>query len=448
MVWNLFLLLHPEEFSTEIIFTMKIKQFAIFVCFTLIGFTVTSCLKNDTEETDYAQYAVVTSFSLDSKKLGGLAPKFTIDQKNHLIFNIDSLPNSVTDSLKKILVSMTYNGYLTTVDDKILDLKDSLDLSSTMENPFSFKAFSPGLDIKETYSLTVNVHKQVSDSLHWTKMTNSFSDGLVTNAIEGAELNGVIHIYTDAGVHYSSENARVWNMTSLTGWPTNAVISSIRSFNNAMYLTDQTGTLYTSIDGLTWSAQTIGYPVEEVLVALPKVLALVIDNSGVKTFATLDTSSVLTLGNTVDGSFPNQNINGEIFQNKTEQDKAIIIGESAVDDEYMTPWYTYDGLSWAASETLVTSLQLPIMTKPSIIKTNNRFMVFGKTLDSIYSSEESLTWTKATKLIIFPEEMNTNRTYALIKGENNFYYIIHPATDGQSDQVYRGRVNKYGFLAR
>ncbi|MFA6830729.1 MAG: DUF6242 domain-containing protein [Bacteroidaceae bacterium] len=424
---------------------MKIKQFAAFVCFALLGFTVVSCLNSDTKETDYSQFAVVTSFSLDSTRLGGLTPIFTIDQKNHLIFNVDSLPNSVTDSLKKILMTMTYNGYLATVDDLFLDLTDSLDLSSTMETPFLFQAYSPGLDIKKTYSLTVNIHQQVPDSLHWVKMTDSFSGGSVSSPIEGVELNSILHVYTAEGVHYSSADAQTWNRTSLEGWPVDAVISSIRSFNNTLYLIDKVGTLYSSIDGITWNIKTVDYPVLQILVALPNQLSLIVDMSGVKTFATLDTSSVLTIGDVVEDGFPTENINGQSFQNKTKQDKAIIIGEADASDEYLTPWFTYTGLSWAISENRVTSLQLPIINKPSIINTDDSFMVFGQTLDSIYSSKESLTWTKATKLIVFPEEMNSTQTYALIRGENNFYYIIHPAVNGQSDRVYRGRVNKYGF---
>lgn len=426
--------------------TMKIKQFTIFVCFALMGLTVVSCLNSDTKKTEYSQCAVVTSFSLDKKKLGGITPKFTIDQKKHLIFNIDSLPNSVADSLKKILVYMTYNGYLATKDDKVLDLTDSLDLSNTMVKPFSFQAYSPGLDVKKTYSLSVNVHQQISDSLHWTKMTNSFSAGSITSPIEGAELNGVLHVYTADGVHYSSEDARTWKATSLVGWPKNAVISSICTFNNTLCVIDETGHFYNSIDGLSWNMQIVDYPVKNILIPLHKVLTLVVDVAGVNTFATLDTSSLLTLGSVVDQHFPEKNVNGDTFINKIE--KAIVIGEPVKGDEFMTPWFTYDGLSWAASESRVTWLTLPIMTKPSIINTDNKFIVFGQKLNSVYSSKESLTWTKALKLISFPEEMHQDRTYALIKGDNNFYYIIHPAADGQSDIVYKGRVNKYGFQVR
>lgn len=424
---------------------MKIKQFTAFLCFALLGLTVVSCLNSDTTETEYSQYAVVTSFSLDSAKLGGLSPKFTIDQKNQLIFNIDSLPYSVADSLDQILVTMTTNGYIATLDDDYLDLTDSLDLSNTMDTPFQFQAYSPGLDIKKTYSVIINVHKQVADSLHWTKMTDSFSNGTVTDPIEGVELNGVLHLYTAGGMHYSSEDAINWTASSLTGWPTNAVITSIRSFNDTLYIVDESGMMYTSTDGIIWDTKTVEYPVQEILVALPTKLALVINSSGTNTFATLDASNVLTVGDAVDASFPIKNINGDIFQNKIGQDKAIIIGDAAEDDEYLTPWYTFDGLSWASSETRVTSLKLPVMDKPSILYTDDRFLAFGQAMDSIYSSEESLTWTKATKLIVFPQEMNATSTYAFIRGENNFYYIIHPATDGQSDQVYRGRINKYGF---
>ena len=102
----------------------------------MVSFVVTSCL-NDDNNVEYSPDATIHAFELDTAGLGSY--KFTIDQRQGLIYNADSLPVHADTIINKILIKTltTASSVVTMKDqndqDSIINLNDSIDLSKKLK---------------------------------------------------------------------------------------------------------------------------------------------------------------------------------------------------------------------------------------------------------------------------------------------------------------------------
>ena len=134
-----------------------------------------SCLGGGDEiEYEVSTDAQLISFSLSSDSLSVLATaKFSIDQKENLIYNYDSLP-FLTDTAKiasRAKVSFTTgSGVSASVRVEHLDgdtawvaTGDSLRFAS----PFKLKLYAPDGKTHKTYTVTINIHQIDPDSVQY-----------------------------------------------------------------------------------------------------------------------------------------------------------------------------------------------------------------------------------------------------------------------------------------
>lgn len=68
---------------------MRTKFLSIIACFLLMSMAISSCLSSD-DDYEFSSDATVHAFGLDT--IHGKHYKFTIDQLNREIYNMDSLP--------------------------------------------------------------------------------------------------------------------------------------------------------------------------------------------------------------------------------------------------------------------------------------------------------------------------------------------------------------------
>lgn len=130
------------------------------------------------EET--ASSVAISSFSLskDTKVLANLDTVFfSIDLNKAQIFNADSLPYGtpinklvpvikMLDNVSKADIKVQKANGTDTVYNYLLNNTDSIDFSN---GPAYLTVASPSGDIEATYTIRINVHKLVSDSLVWSE---------------------------------------------------------------------------------------------------------------------------------------------------------------------------------------------------------------------------------------------------------------------------------------
>lgn len=234
---------------------------------------ISSCNKDSDSfvaEGDFGNCSV-TSFSLgknDSVLKGLDSVYFSIDLVNAVIFNADSLPKGTR--IDKMIVNigtssasacdLTFRIPETSCDTTISYIDSPNDSINFADGPVKLLVKSyDGLSSRE-YSIKLNVHEVVPDTLFWDKTARRTLPGTLSapQAQKTVEFNGRIYCLTVAGDKASVasvENPYDNNWTAGEAHlPDDAVVESFAASNDAFYIIDGQGRLYTSPDALTWSA--------------------------------------------------------------------------------------------------------------------------------------------------------------------------------------------------
>jgi len=257
---------------------MRIKSLSIVASFLVFSLAITSCLDSDNDY-ELSSDNLITAFSLDT--IYGETYKFTIDQINGLIYNVDSVPYSADTIINKILIkTFTSNGYATSgtdfaepfSQDTIFNYTDSIDFMK--HNPLRLRLRSAdGLHIKQ-YTIEVRIHETDPDTLVWGNDPKenddayipAFTGGKITTATESKAVllgDDILVFASDGNRTTVYPQTSQWAETVITTTPTNIHIqvSSIQSFNGKLYalgdpIPNTIGgrRLYQSVDGMTWDA--------------------------------------------------------------------------------------------------------------------------------------------------------------------------------------------------
>lgn len=154
------------------------------------GGLFTACMNDDTTQTEVSNECVLTGMRMghitrtlttrtrDGKRdstynvtVTAANYPLTIDQQRNLIYNVDSLP--MHTNLKKVMIGTltTIGGYtlksLTTGNDTVLSLKDTLDFSQ----PRDITIHGADGVSKRTYRVELRAHREEGDSVVWTSHT-------------------------------------------------------------------------------------------------------------------------------------------------------------------------------------------------------------------------------------------------------------------------------------
>lgn len=299
---------------------------------------------------------------------------FSIDLNKGLIFNADSLPYG-TDVSKLIPVITTLetasavtltvtrtNGTDTTFN-YLSNSTDTIDFT----NPVKLRVVSyDGLKSSD-YTVYVNVHKMVSDSLTWVENNKS---ALPTNlgtpaAQHTVTYNGSYYCMTTDGTTYNlSEYTPTTDVTNGPGmqldrWNTGSIefpfIPQVESFaatDDAFYILSDDGTLYTSSDmGRTWESTSktwhyiYGKYGDEILGSVQSPNGWYVEGypSG-KQIKLPEEMPVEATSMPVSYTFPMSGI-----------EQIVIVGGKMANGDLSAQTWGYDGTSWAA----IAKRQLP-----------------------------------------------------------------------------------------
>lgn len=498
---------------------MKIKFLSFIASFFLVSFVMTSCLDND-DNTEYSPDATIRAFELDTIGGYGVSYKFTIDQVERMIYNVDSLPVHADTIINRILIKTltTASGIVTMKDqndqDSIINISDSLDLTKYVNAPkegkyLTLKVWAPNMAVQNEYKVSIRMHHQVPDSLHWGSKPIADNPVTTTERQKLVTLDNKILLFTDNSnevytvtIPEGSTPTNPLNYGENGDWdrgiatlPEGADITSLIRFMNKLYMTAN-GEVFNSEDGLTWTRDAnlsvSEAQVTHLITSFSDIdgsnnrniegIAAIIEKDGQKKFYFYDTEKTTwEEGMDVPNNFPLDNLSADVYPTESGILTAIIVGNTqGIESETNTlVWSSEDGKSWYTLNENST-INCPKLIDPSIIHYNGSFYICGKeanengdinVFQKFYTSKTLLVWNGTENLFMLPGTFapiieggtitypssrygfkGKDANYSIVVDKNHFIWMVGgdaANNDGNSDainKIWRGRVNKLGFL--
>jgi hypothetical protein len=449
---------------------------------------MTSCLDTDETEYTYSSNASITAFSIDdieteyTTQIDGVDTTltatvtgddytFVIDQTQHLIYNVDSLPCG-TDVTKVVAEITADTSYILITDQEAEESKDTLWTSGDsldFTKPIIMKVYAYDGTYGEPYTVKLNVHQVEPDSLVW----RDFSEN---NHFQGSRrgqkavcFKQRIYVFEDGDAQISvtstaTSDGRTW--TPLTELPLaeKADYQSPMVWGDALYVMAGTQ-LYRSDDGDTWTA----------VQGADRLTTLVanLDTDYHHTLVAVDTDGYLT--ESADGAtwtqtealpdgFPVSGLSyvGYSLQSNPSIARMVVLGDNGLTSEADTLYQAWAKLTndatWGNMVPAVSSTAfLPRLKDVGMVVYNHKLMAFGganqrgsQSIDAFstfYVSEDGgVSWSVPTRYLFFPEEFTdlyaqAGGKFAYVVDENDYLWIFWGGEVG----VWRGRVNRLGF---
>lgn len=426
---------------------MRFKFLSAIASFLFLCIAFTACM--ETEEYEYSSDASVYAFGIDT--IHGKYYKFSIDQLNRRIFNRDSLPMGADTILDRIIVdTFTVSGSIRTGElDTLFNVGDSVNLTAAINNPegVRFKISAPDAFTTRTYFLTINVHTQDPDTLHWNEMgsikpatyTDDYKVVLMDDKAILLTANGMMAAYPLS----AADNQQV-EAEAISNFPEGADVSSLIAFGGKLYMRSAQNKLYASTDAKEWTHATgSAENVLALLAALPKGIAAIREVDGKKLFSTSADGINWVDGEEVPQDFPTDNYQYTPMTTANGVEEVMLVGMGETDDRTI-PWFTVDGSKWGNMNT-TSGYYCPKLDNPCIMYYGEAFYAFGSKLDKLYTSEVGIAWAEVKKKFLFPAEFADRGMYSMVIDSENFIWMILPDAENASYEVWRGRLNRLGF---
>lgn len=459
---------------------MKIKFLTVITSLLAAAFMITSCLDDNEDETVYSSNSSITAFSIENIEtkytaevngkdttltatvIGKNYP-FVIDQGQRLIYNVDSLP--VGTDVKKVVVNITADtpGIVIVAEDKdtVWVSTDSLNF----EKPVKFKVMAYSGVFGPTYTASINVHKQVPDSLQWTQINSNFAGNEVKEQ-KAVTMDDLIYVFTrqDTKVAITTTNindGRNWTPLQTIDVD-NADYSSAMAWGSRLYILAN-NELYASTNGTEWSKVNTDAKFSKLIANVhtkdnQKLYAINTENH----FMESEDGTTWTVNGEVPLTFPQTHLSYAAYPlvTNTSIDRLTIMGDNSIATDTTTIVWTKltTETNWADYPVTENgSHYCPKLENIGMIYYNELLYAFGGPGKSYnkdiaafsrfyYSKDQGVTWNPVSKYVFFPESFTdlynqANGNYSYIVDKNNFLWIIWSKTG----EVWRGRINKLGF---
>lgn len=317
--------------------------------------------EDDTETIVNLPNVAVTAFNLkaDSKVMENIdSVFFSIDLENGVIFNADSLPKGT--SIDKLVANIKYSSSITSASivmeggttrtgtvDYIANPGDSIDFTGSVKLLLA----TDKEEMKKTYTIKVNVHRQEPDSLVWNEVALASLPSRLGNPSnqKTVDINGkavsLIEEKDGSLTLAVSDNLydNTWTKAPLS-LPFSPDIRSLAASDDALYLLDTAGTLYTSRDGSTW--QSTGENWNRIIGGyIDTVIGLRTDSDGL-VYAQYPQKDLDPIG--VDPDFPVNGLSNFVTHtNKwTSSPVGFFCGGEKADGSLSDSAWAFDGAVW------------------------------------------------------------------------------------------------------
>ena len=364
---------------------MKSELLSIFAAGLLASTAVfTSCNDDTPDDTELIYGSTqVKSFSLkaNTNVLSALdSVFFSIDLVNAQIFNADSLPygtkvsnlvlNITTDACSKVELSVPRKNASDTVINYLTNSTDSVDFSN---GPVRLHLVSYDGKAERDYTIKVNVHTVVPDSLYWNQLAmRRLPSGMVgVKAQKSVKYGDKVVCLTTNGVRY---NVATTDNPYNDDWQVSAAtfdfvpdVNSLSATDDALYILSGDGTLYTSGDGLSWTSTSQKW--HNIYGGYRNTLLGVMESEAGYMLVTWPETARTAAPSDfpVDGTSPLC----ELSSKWTTEPQVVMLGGRNADGQLLRSVWGYDGKNWAKlSKTFPTPIADASMFDYTITQTD------------------------------------------------------------------------------
>ncbi|MBP3354198.1 MAG: hypothetical protein J6L02_06060 [Bacteroidales bacterium] len=317
------------------------------------------------------QNTMVCTFSLqkNTEVLSNLdSIFFTIDLDKSLIYNADSLPKGTDVSAIAIVATFMNpaNVYISYEDAEGVERNFSylatsnaaVDFTKSDDNKVKMRVVAADGNTSQTYTLKVNVHKVVADSLYWKKIeTTTISDNL-KEAISAKCLS------TENGYYLFAQDAdgtlELYRTFDFASWESKGEVTlplmdwrSLTVAGSSLYVLSQDNKLYvcSDIDNMTFVESSLfsSYtPISLIgIYDLNNLIAVVKENDVYK-HASLNIITGEIVISSLSDDFPITGFSQPIyFSSKWTQSQLVIACGELQDGSLSNAVWGFDGTNWA-----------------------------------------------------------------------------------------------------
>ena len=450
---------------------MKFKQLLRLISFLLLPL-LGSCVTDNTTSTTtvFSSDAEIKSFNLvanDKVMLKLDKVFFTIDQQNELIYNADSLPvgTKITKSLAQIAFASASSVKIA------YKPNDSIPYLATDSLLFTapFKITVTAIDglAKKTYTVQVNVHAQVPDSLNWQKIATATWDAtpFTSNKTVAFGTKFMNYMKTSSGIslYESAATDGIQWTSAVQDLPTTALVQSLTIFNNRLYISTSDLELWASDNGYAWSKITSETGFAGIIGAITDhaatshLIVLKVNNGNYNLAASTDGSNFALCGDAViPTDFP---ISGFATNTSAQNRLTIVAGKdktgnflSSVQQMYWDFAGFHIGYNinndheWFSKRQGANSYFYD--GKMVLICGNNENTDYK---DMYTSRDNGISWTKVKSLINLPTNFTGRSFSSVIVDNQNFVWVfgglskVSAQNTEPLNEIWKGRINRYGF---
>lgn len=466
----------------------------------IFSLAASSC--NDDSKSDDESFVIVdnsessvmvSTFNLvkDDSVLANLdSVFFSINLDNATIFNADSLPvgtktNSIAvkiglPSLKKAEITMP--NALGTADTVVNYLTNSATPLNFSRGKVNLYLQSLNGEVERNYTIYVNVHKTIPDSLVWTSLDSPLLPTPFTapNAQRTILFNGKLFYFTQQdGESYvaMASNPQEAASTVAMQLPGNIILRSITAAKSCIYALTSDNDLIQSSDAITWTST--GAQMTHIYGTIDNTVIGVSNNAGTLMHTTYPASAETA----IDASCPVEGTSDAIvYTTSWSTNKMLIVsgGTTASGSATGSTW-AYDGNQWAE----ISIDPLPAISGAAVVpyyalkagsEIEWRFtehsvllLIGGQLADGtknqyIYISYDlGVHWVKAPAsmqseytptglnidAIVFAQTLSNSRAVTPITEWSCPYIYVYGSNRGYANNptknVYRGVINKLSY---
>ena len=424
---------------------------------------MSSCLGGDKYEMEewMMHNAQIASFYLTCDSISGLdSVKFTIDQVNSKIYNVDSMPfRTLIDH--KVLVEMEAdNPYGVSsiifieqaTGDTVQSVLDSVDFSA----PVIIKVTAYDGLTEKIYEAKLNVHQVNPDTMVWEKYADILP-GKTFQDMKVVSFNGFYYMYVVENSGYQLYRSDIrdmvnWDKLDLSGFPAQAKLSQMTAFDREMIVLSEAGILYCSEDGQEWTPVEVEIPVKSLLGYLPAntisgrddVLCCIAEADGMLSFISIDKQRAVTQGKEIPDAFPVSGFGQFDYETMYYPRLVIASGGDSKDMLSDKAWTTMDGLTW----TVLTNPHSVFSRREgaAVFYYDNCFFVVGgynesgKALKDLnFSKDQGISWLNTYIVTVYTEEEGDDEHEYYYDDAKEQYYYYDERAYYPIDKEYEAR---------
>lgn len=451
---------------------MKRKFFA-FIALITATLSLSSCLSSDETTVEYTHDTAITAFSLGSldrytkTKAGkdtllkanvtGSDYKFSIDQVQRLIYNVDSLPAGTrTTAVLATITSKNSSPVILMHAKQTENLDSAAYYSSTDSINFSeprlIRVYSSDYSAYAQYTVTVYVHKELPYEFKWHELAQNNSQLAAFSDLKAVACGDYIYVFgkTAEGTKVlksAINDGSAWSSITMNVGLSSDAYQSAVALDGELYIADG-GKVYASADAATWTEASENADIRQLIGASSQYL-YAYTATGISVSKDKGASWEAEKLDTDADSLPTQNVSmnvaGVLSAKKVENVMLMGTRDKAFNDTVATTWLRtvdYDANEdgqWNYLEIEKNkSGKMPWLDQVITCAADTGFVALGSNGKWYKSQNAGLTW-KQDKMVVLPAKFATEGRFAFCRDNQHYYWII------RNGYVWRGRFNIDGW---